>query len=90
MVIIIENWAKLKGKVLSFSPNAGLNGFYIMRLRLDQAEQIEGFPNLAEADVKKEININIKIENFKKTRITVGKDYSFIARKASGSMYFVK
>ena len=90
MVSIIENWASIKGKILSINPNEKLLEYSLVTVLLEKANDIDGFPNLAKQDVGNEIKINIKTSELNKRNIAVDKELSFDARKAFGQVYFIR
>jgi hypothetical protein len=89
MVTIIENKAKIEGKVKEIAENVSLQGFYEVQVQLQKSEDVKGYPNLAKADEGSLITINIRSEEISEQKIKPGSKFSAKVKKVFGQKYFI-
>jgi len=90
MAPIIENWATVSGTVKSIGDHPEMEGFKQITLSLKESKEVEGFPNLAEADEGEDIVINVRASELDKANAEEGKHFQATVRKAFGQVYFLK
>ena len=88
MVTIIENKAKIEGKVNDIQENAR-PGYCQVQLELCKSEPIEHYPNLAKADEGSVITINATPQQLTEADIKVGNHICTNVRKVFGQQYFM-
>ena len=88
MVSIVENYAAIKGKIVDLSDHPTRPGYLQMKVALKKSKDVEGFPNLAQADEGTTIAINVKKEEA--NNLEVKKTFSAVVKKAAGQEYFIK
>lgn len=88
MVSIIENYADIEGKIVDLSDHPTRPGYLQMKVALKKSKDVEGFPNLAQADEGTTIAINVKKEDAAK--LHGQKSFSAVVKKAAGQEYFIK
>jgi hypothetical protein len=89
MVNIIENKAKVKGKVKTITENTSLQGYCQIKLQLQKSDEVKGYPNLAKADEGTLITINIRSSEIENQNIKPGSDFSATVKKVFGQKYFI-
>jgi hypothetical protein len=90
VVNIIENRAKVEGTVKSVSENKGPDGYMQVEVDLKRSSDVEGYPNLAKADVGSKITVNVKKDDIAPHSFRPGKQFSSEVRKAFGQVYFLQ
>jgi hypothetical protein len=88
MVNIIENKAKINGKVNAINDN-GPSGYSQIEVELQNSDEVGGYPNLAKADEGSVITINVKPQQISDANIVVGNNLSATVRKVFGQKYFM-
>ena len=89
MVNIIENKAKIEGKVNEIDKNAGPRGFCQVKVELQKSENVEDYPNLAKADEGSLITVNLRSEELSIYNITIGNNLCATVKKVFGQEYYV-
>lgn len=90
MVNIIENKAKINGKVNAINENEGPNGYSQIEVELQNSDEVGEYPNLAKADEGSVITINVKPQQISDANIVVGNNFSATVRKVFGQKYFME
>jgi len=90
MSSIIENWAKVNGRIKSIDDHPTLKGYKQIQLALEKTGEVKDFPNLAKQDEGKTIRINLKAEQMESNKIKIKDPLNAIVRKAYGDVYFLK
>lgn len=89
MVSIIENKARIVGKVKAIDQDAGPQGYCQIEVQVQKSEDVEGYPNLAKADEGSVITINLRPEQLFNGNIEPGSDFSATVRKVFGQQYYM-
>lgn len=89
MVNIIENKAKIKGTITAIDKNSSIQDYCELKVRLDQSDDVEGYPNLAKADEGSVIQINLHSEEIAMRKLQEGESIHAIVKKVFGQKYFV-
>jgi hypothetical protein len=90
MVNIIENKAKIEGKVNAIDENGGPEGFCQVKVKLQASENVENYPNLAKADEGSEITVNLRSKQLSEGNVEIGNSLCAIVRKVFGQQYFME
>lgn len=90
MVNIIENKAKIEATVLSIDPNGGPAGYCQIDAQLNDSSEVEGFRDLAKADVGSVITINIRPAQLEEYKLEKGSHLCGTVRKVPGQRYFLE
>lgn len=86
---IVENWANIKGKILSKNLSKKNVGFYEVEIFVEQINDIPGFKNLLSNTLGTPIKIYFPEEVVDKLGIKAGSTIGCRVRKASLNRQFV-
>ena len=89
MVNIIENKAKIKGKINAIDDTDNPKGYCQLVVKLQKSEDVEGYPNLAKADEGAVVTINIHSEEVSNHHIKIGTSFEATVKKVFGQKYFI-
>lgn len=87
---IIENWCKITGTITGASRHKTLPGYIQLKIKLEQSEAIDDFPNLSAADEGKTILVNIPEAMYDVDQYNPGQHLIATVRKASAKAYFIR
>ena len=76
MVQIVENWAELRGRVISIGQHSDPK-FATARLAVEDVVEVEGFPNFFAADKGKSVEVAVP----RHMRVRAGADVKLRVRK---------
>ena len=88
-VRIIENWSDLVARVKAIHPAKDLHGFDLVELQIEEATEVEGFPNLLAESIGTSIEVFFPDECVKSFEISPGICVSCRVRKANLTKIFV-
>jgi hypothetical protein len=88
-VQIIENWSELVAQVKAIQPAEDLDGFDLVELQVEEAFEVEGFPNLLAESVGTSIEVFFPDECVKTYEISPGIFVSCRVRRANLTRIFV-
>ncbi len=89
MVNIIENKAKIEGKVNAINKEAGPQGYCQIKVELQKSDDIKDYPNLAKADECSLITINVRPEQISDDNIKIGNHLCATVHKVFGQQYYM-
>lgn len=89
MVNIIENKAKIKGKINAIDDTNNPKGYCQLVVKLQKSEDVEGYPNLAKADEGTIILVNIHSTEVSSHQIKIGTSFKATVKKVFGQKYFI-
>jgi hypothetical protein len=89
MVNIIENKAKIKGTIKCIEKTSTPQGYCELQVKLEESDDVEGYPNLAKADEGSVILINLHSEEIAMRNLKEGESFHAIVKKVFGQKYFV-
>lgn len=88
-VQIIENWSKIIGIVQSLQPSPDVVGFMAVEVVVQAVEPVEGFPNLLEDAVGKNLIIHVPEALAGELGMTIFDWIECQVRRAGPDRYFV-
>jgi hypothetical protein len=88
-VRIVENWSDLVAQVKDIHPAEELDGFDLVELFVEEACEVEGFPNLLAESVETSIGVFFPDECVKSHEISPGSLVSCRVRRANLTKNFV-
>jgi len=88
-VRIIENWSDLVALVKAIQPAEDLDGFDLVELQVEEAFEVEGFPNLLAESIGTSIEVFFPDECVKSYEISPGICVSCRVRRANLTKLFV-
>lgn len=88
MVAIIQNKAKIEGRVNAIQENAQ-PGYCQIQVELYNSNDIDHYPNLAKADEGSVITINATPKQVADCKISIGNEFCANVRKVFGQQYFM-
>jgi hypothetical protein len=88
-VQIVENWSDLVAQVKDIHPAEELDGFDLVELFVEEAYEVEGFPNLLAESVETSIRVFFPDESVKSLEIFPGSVVSCRVRRANLTKIFV-
>lgn len=63
MVQIIENHAEISGTIVGSTPDPEMPGFVVLTIRVDDAHDVDGSPNLFYHDIGQTISVHARSES---------------------------
>jgi hypothetical protein len=86
MVQAIENWADLSGRLREVRPRPGVPQMSELVVEVEEAEDVEGFPNVLAEATGRELAVAIETEKLKQTGVGPGDRVRVRAQRASPSV----
>jgi hypothetical protein len=90
MVNIIENWSAIKGIIISIKKSKKMEDYFQCTLKIKSSDDIDLFPNLAKADIGKNILVNIPSTMKEAVLNSLENEEPIIVRKFLGLEYFIR
>ena len=73
---VVENYADIRGKIVSAAPHATHGGFAEMEIELSQADSVAAFPNLFADRVGTTLKVNIPNDQLDSLQTLAGRQVS--------------
>ena len=90
MVQSIENWAKIKGKIVDIAKHDDLDDYVTATVAVDDVTPVDDYANLFSWAKDKEITVNIPAEKARELSLERGHDIQARVRKAGPKASFVQ
>lgn len=90
MVNIIENKALIEAEVIGIDHVSKPKGYIRLTARLLKSSDMEGYPNLAQADEGSIIHINVRPDQFKDYKLKSGSRFSATVKKSLAQQYYME
>ena len=87
MVSVIENWTEIGGRVLSFKQSQAFSSFLEVKVTVEEARDVEGFPNLLKNTAGRTIDVLMPKDLAAKLPIESGLRISFRARSGRREIF---
>ena len=85
----VENWALIKGKVLSIRPHGELDRYAVAKIAVEEVTPVSGYANMFAWAVGKEVEFNIPQSKVDEVSLSEGDKISAKVRKGTPTASFV-